>query len=55
MKGLRALLRRLAGLLPSERRERELADEIESHLQMHVDDNIRSGMTPEPAHGGARS
>ena len=49
MKGLRAWFRRLAGLLPNDRRDRELADEIESHLQMHVDDNIRAGMTPEQA------
>jgi predicted permease len=49
MKRLRAWVSRLAGLVPSERRERELADEIESHLQMHVDDNLRSGMTPEAA------
>jgi predicted permease len=47
--GLRAWLRRLAGLWPSERRERELAEEIESHLQMHVDDNLRAGMTPQEA------
>ncbi len=49
MKPLRAWLARLAGLLPSERRERELADEIEAHLQMHTDDNVRAGMTPEDA------
>jgi macrolide transport system ATP-binding/permease protein len=49
MRRLRAWASRLAGLLPNERRERELSAEIESHLQMHVDDNIRSGMTPEMA------
>ena len=49
MKRLRAWMSRLAGLVPSQRRERELADEIESHLQMHVDDNLRAGMTPEEA------
>ncbi len=49
MKRLRALLRRVAGLLPNERRERELRDEIESHLEMHVDDNLRSGMSPDQA------
>jgi macrolide transport system ATP-binding/permease protein len=27
-------------------REREFSDEIESHLQMHIDDNIRAGMSP---------
>jgi macrolide transport system ATP-binding/permease protein len=54
MKRLRALLLRLAGLLPNDRRERELVDEIEGHLQMHIDDNLRSGMTPEQARRDAR-
>src|SRR5580704_17943642 len=49
MRALRAWLRRLAGLWPNERRERELADEIEGNLQMHIDDNLRSGMTPDEA------
>ena len=30
-------------------RERELADELESHLQMHIDDNVRAGMSPQEA------
>jgi len=46
---LRAALIRLGGLVWLERRERAFADEIESHLQMHVDDNLRTGMTPEEA------
>ncbi len=35
----------------SDRREseRELSAEIESHLQLHIDDNIRAGMTPAEA------
>jgi hypothetical protein len=45
MKGLRAWILRIAGLFSEERRERELADEIASHLQMHTDDNLRSGMS----------
>ncbi|MGH9402951.1 MAG: ABC transporter permease, partial [Terriglobia bacterium] len=39
----------MAGMLPNQRRDRDLADEIESHLQMHIEDNLRSGMTPEQA------
>src|SRR5260221_8066042 len=27
----------------------ELANELESHLQLHADENIRQGMTPEAA------
>src|SRR5918994_1642114 len=46
---LRAAVIRLAGTFWSHRRERELARELESHLQMHIDDNIRAGMTPEEA------
>ncbi len=49
VKPLRAWISRLLGLLPSARRERELADELEAHLQLHVDDNVRRGMTPEEA------
>src|SRR5258705_3648879 len=53
MKLLRAWIIRLAGMLPSERRERELAEELEAHLQMHTEDNLRSGMTPEQARRNA--
>jgi macrolide transport system ATP-binding/permease protein len=49
MKRLRAWMFRLAGMFPNQRREAELAAEIESHLQMHIDDNLRTGMTPEQA------
>jgi predicted permease len=49
MKRLRVLMRRLAGIVPSACREQELAAEIDSHLQMHIDDNLRAGMTPEEA------
>jgi len=53
MRGLRAWGRRLLGLFPNDRREGELADEIASHLQMHIDDNLRSGLTPEEARRNA--
>ena len=46
MKTLRRWIARVSGLFGRSRRERELADEIESHLQLHTDDNIRRGMTP---------
>jgi macrolide transport system ATP-binding/permease protein len=49
MKRLRVLMRRLAGIVPSACREQELAAEIDSHLQMHIDDNLRAGMTPVEA------
>jgi putative ABC transport system permease protein len=46
---LRAWLRRLAGLFDRERRDRELDEEIASHLEMHVEDNLRRGMEPAEA------
>lgn len=46
---LRAWLVRLTGLFRQQRQERELAQELESHLQMHIEDNLRAGMTPEEA------
>ena len=46
---LRAWIMRLSGILPGARKHREFADEIESHLQMHIDDNLRIGMTPAQA------
>ena len=49
MKALRRWIARASGLVGHPRRERELADEIESHLQLHTDDNIRRGMTPAEA------
>ena len=36
-------------LFQAGRHERELADELNSHLQLHIDDNLRAGMTPREA------
>src|ERR1041385_8306620 len=49
MRKLRACLLRFRGLFQKDYRERDFADELESHLQMHIDDNIRAGMSPEQA------
>ena len=49
MRTLRAWLLRFGGVFNKHRRDRELADELESHLQLHIDDNLRAGMTPEEA------
>ena len=49
MRRIRAFFFRLAGLVNRNRRERELADELESHLQLHIEDNLRAGMTPVEA------
>ena len=44
---LGALLSRLPH--PAARRERDLDEELASHLELHVDDNLRAGMTPDEA------
>ena len=45
----RRMLSRVAGLFRHRARERELADEVESHLALHVDDNLRRGLPPDEA------
>jgi len=49
MRTVRSWLSRLAGLFNKQRRDRELADELESNLQLHIDENVRAGMSPEEA------
>jgi predicted permease len=39
----------VSGLFGRERREREFAAEIDSHLAMHIEDKVRAGMMPEEA------
>ena len=46
---VRAALMRLAGLVTPGARDPEFAAELESHLQLHIDDNLRAGMTPDQA------
>ncbi len=45
MRWLRALFLRLSGIFYREPREREFAAEMESHLQLHIEDNLRAGMS----------
>ena len=49
MRALRAWLLRLGALFRRERGDTELSEELASHLQMHIDDNVRAGMTPGDA------
>jgi hypothetical protein len=46
---IRGWLARLIGLLNRKRLEHEFAEELESHLAMHIEDNLRAGMSPEEA------
>ena len=49
MRRLREWILRFGGLFNKQRKDRELDEEIESHLQLHIEDNLRLGMTPEEA------
>lgn len=46
MRKLRAALNRLASLFHRESYERELTAEMESHLQLHMDDNLWYSVSP---------
>jgi len=49
MSRLRIFLLRLCGLFLKRNLEQELADEIQSHLEMQIEDNQRQGMSPHEA------
>jgi putative ABC transport system permease protein len=49
MRPIRAWILRLGGLFRKDRREHDLAAEMDSHLQMHIEDNLRAGMSPAEA------
>ena len=53
MRPVRAFFSRLGGSFSQARREREMAEELESHLQMQTEDNLRSGMSAEQARRAA--
>src|SRR5258708_24285582 len=46
MRQLRGWSLRLAGMFNRRQRDCELSAEMESHLQMHMEENIRAGMSP---------
>jgi predicted permease len=49
MRMLRAWFLRVAGLFGRELRDGELSAEMESHLELHFEDNLRRGMSPAEA------
>ena len=49
MRVLRAWCARLLGVFTTARSDRELADEVESHLQLHIDDHVRAGLSEDEA------
>ncbi|HXR34098.1 MAG TPA: ABC transporter permease [Verrucomicrobiae bacterium] len=46
---IRSTLHRLRNLFHKEQLDRELQDELASHLELHIADNLRSGLPPEEA------
>ena len=53
MRKLRPGLVRLAGWFGKTRRERGWTAEFESRLRLHIDDNLRKGMSAEDARRAA--
>jgi predicted permease len=49
LRRLRAALARLAGFPRRDERGRELAEELEAHLEMQIEENLRAGMSPHEA------
>jgi hypothetical protein len=49
LRKMRASLSRLAGLFQKDRRDRDLSEELDSHLALHIEENLRRGLTPEEA------
>ena len=49
MKMVRCFFQRLRSLFRKEQLDRDLSDELAAHLEMHIADNRRSGMSPEEA------
>src|SRR5882762_5170320 len=49
MRKMRAWLLRFSGLVRKQRRDQEFTAEMESHLQMHIEDNLRAGMNAREA------
>jgi predicted permease len=49
MRVIRRALSRLGALVRRRERQRRLAEELDTHLAMHIDDNIRAGMSLEDA------
>ncbi len=49
MRKLRGWMVRLGGLFNKRRQDSEFTAEIESHLRLHIEDNLRLGMSPDEA------
>jgi len=47
MKTARSLFQRWRSLFRKEQLDRDLSDELAAHLEMHIADNLRAGLSPE--------
>ncbi|HLH55293.1 MAG TPA: permease prefix domain 1-containing protein [Verrucomicrobiae bacterium] len=54
MSGLRGWMMRLGGLIHRRRNDREFDEEIENHIQLRIDENLQTVMTPEEARRQAK-
>jgi len=53
MKTASSFFHRLRSLFRKEQLDRDLSDELAAHLEMHIVDNVRVGMSPEEARRAA--
>ncbi len=53
MSTMRGLIAKISGLFNRRNAEREMEQEFQSHLQMQIEDNLRSGMSAEEARRAA--
>src|SRR5215472_6883979 len=51
---MRVWFRRFFGFVGRNQRDCDLADELNTHLDAHIADNVRAGMTPDEARRYAR-
>ena len=49
MRQLRSFMSRIAGLFSGRRADADLEEELQAHLEMETEENIRRGMAPEEA------
>jgi macrolide transport system ATP-binding/permease protein len=49
MRQLRVFLAKVIGFIRAAQRQRAFDEELESHIELHIDDNIRAGMTRDEA------
>ncbi len=55
MKTARSLNHHLRDSFRQEELDRDLSDELAAHLEIHIADNLRAGMSPEEARSAARA